>query len=159
LTAFVVFDPARDFWRAQLVLNVGAFTALRVPTRREWRDLHAASRSRLAHWVDDRLAASDLALLLVGRDTLDLPVARLVRERAGAFGTPIVGLDVSSLAHVDGTREASAVHPSGADVWEDLAITDLWLGPEPSASTGHQLRVLERGLEPWLRRAVAPAGA
>lgn len=115
-TAYYSFHHKNDDHRVRLVHEIDTVTGQPLLEKQEWDQVKAGGNRAVKEWIDEKMAASDVVIVLVGSETAGRHWVRYEIEKAWEDGRPLLGVRIHGLAGADGEDVGEAAE--GEDPFE-----------------------------------------
>lgn len=96
-TAYYSFHHKNDDHRVRLVHEIDTVTGQPLLEKQEWDRVKAGGNRAVKEWIDEKMAASDVVIVLVGSETAGRHWVRYEIEKAWEDGKPLLGVRIHGL--------------------------------------------------------------
>lgn len=110
-TVFYSFHYARDSWRVQQIINLGALDGQPVLNSQDWEAVKRQGDAAIEKWIAEQMARKRALVVLVGAETAARPWVLYEIKKAWADNKPIVGVRIHGLADKSGTVDGAGANP------------------------------------------------
>lgn len=110
-SVFYSFHYARDAWRVQQILNIGALEGQTILNAQRWEEIKRRGQAAIEKWISQQMAYKSAAVVLVGAETAKRPW--VLHEIAYAWDgrKPLVGIRINGLADRAGKTDSAGANP------------------------------------------------
>lgn len=112
-TAYYSFHHKNDDHRVRLVHEIDTVTGQPLLEKQEWDRVKAGGNRAVKEWVDEKMSASDVVIVLVGGETAGRHWVRHEIEQAWEDGIPLLGVRIHGLAGAEGEVGEEGEDPFG----------------------------------------------
>lgn len=111
VSVFYSFHYARDYWRVQQVMNIGAIDNNGMLNHQEWESVKRGGDRAIMNWIDRQMKYTSAVIVLVGAQTASRPWVRYEIDKALAIGKPVLGVRVNGLKDHEGRIDQEGANP------------------------------------------------
>jgi hypothetical protein len=110
-TVYYSFHHKRDADRIRLVGEIDGVQGQPLLDREEWTGVKAGGNRAVKDWIDEKMAAADAVVVLIGADTAVRHWVRYEIEKAWEDGRPLLGVRIHGLASSTGAADEEGTDP------------------------------------------------
>ena len=152
MAVFYSFHYARDYWRVQQIMQMGALEGQTILKPQAWEDVKRQGDRAIENWIDGEMKYKSAVIVLIGAQTSNRPWVR--REIATAWdgGRPLLGIRIHGLADKNqqtdsfGADPFGTVHLKGGGTIADHPVPVY----NPTGSTSQQVHAsIRNNLSTW----------
>lgn len=94
---FYSFHYGKDYWRTQIVRNIGAIEGNKPVSANTWEEVKRKGYTSIKNWIDENMNYRSCIIVLVGEDTANRPWVQYEIEHAWKTGKGIICIDIHNL--------------------------------------------------------------
>jgi len=153
--AFYSFHFSGDVSRVGQVRNIGVIEGDQLVDDNSWEKVKKGGSKAIEGWIDRQMAACDVVIVLVGKETAERPWVRYEIERAWNTRKKIFGIRIHGLKNLLGQTGSWGENP-----FDNIKLTD---GSRLSAyvplhdpfgfSSQQVYAIIKENIEKWIRLA------
>ena len=110
-TVFYSFHYARDSWRVQQIINLGALDGQPVLNSQDWEAVKRQGDAAIEKWIAEQMSRKRALVVLVGAETAARRWVLYEIQKAWADNKPIVGVRIHGLADTSGSVDSAGANP------------------------------------------------
>lgn len=157
-SVFYSFHYARDAWRIQQIINMGALEGQTILNPQKWEEIKRRGAAAIERWIAEQMAYKSAVVVLVGAETAKRPWVQHEIAYAWNRRKPLVGIRINGLADRDGRTDAAGANPfskvslnGGGTVGDHVPLKT------PKGATSRDVYAdIERNLRTWVDDAYKP---
>ncbi len=152
---FFSFHFVNDFWRTQIVRNMGALDGQTLASPNKWEELKRTSDQAVRNWISTHMDGKSCLVVLNGSSTAGRKWINYEIKKAREDGRGVVGIHVNKLKHSDGTQSEKGANPFSnvtANGYDLLGIPKLWI---PGGRTSQEAyNSISSNIGQWIEEAI-----
>jgi hypothetical protein len=154
-SVFFSFHYARDHWRIQQVINMGALEGQPILNPQKWEEVKRRGDAAIKKWIEDHMAYKSAVVVLVGAQTAERPWVRYEIAYAWDDHKPLVGIRIHGLADRNGYTDRAGTNPfSRVSLKGGGTVSDYVPLYAPSGSNSQQVYTdIRNNITTWVARA------
>lgn len=110
-STFTSFHFDRDYWRVQMVRNMGAIEGNQIISPQSWEDVKRQGKAAIEKWIDDEMKGKSAVVVLVGKETASREWVDYEIRKAWDDRRPLVGIRINGLKNKDGYTDTQGPDP------------------------------------------------
>lgn len=136
--SFVSFHYARDHWRVQQILNMGALDRQVELPAQEWEAVKKRGDDAVTSWIDEQMKYKQAVIVMIGRETASRKFVRYEIQHAWRIQKPMLGILIHGLKDSSGQTDAPGPNPFASFGFSDSSRTYADYVPvyDPAKFTG-----------------------
>jgi hypothetical protein len=111
MAVYYSFHYARDHWRVQQIINMGAIEGQRILNAQDWEEVKRQGDKAVQRWIAEQMAYKTAAVVLVGSQTSTRRWVDYEIRYAWDNKKPLVGIRIHGLADRAGYTDARGANP------------------------------------------------
>ncbi|MEY8566968.1 TIR domain-containing protein [Corynebacteriaceae bacterium 7-707] len=150
------FHHRKDADRVRSVSETDGVRGQPLLDRREWDEVKAGGNRAVKEWIDEKMAAAEAVVVLVGADTAVRHWVRYEIRKAWEDGRPLLGVRIHGLASSTGGADEEGEDPFGrVEGVHDVPLFDpTRTDADGVVDTQATLENLRSQLPTWVTRGV-----
>lgn len=108
-SVFFSFHYARDAWRVQQIIQMGALEGQAILSAQEWEAVKRNGSAAIEKWIREQMAYKSAVAVLVGAQTAARPWVQHEIAYAWNNHKPLVGISIHGLADRNGKTDRAGV--------------------------------------------------
>lgn len=108
---FYSFHFANDYWRTQIVRNIGSIEGNKPVSSNEWEEVKRQGSDGVRRWIDNSMYYRSCVVVLVGSETSNRPWVQYEIEHAWKTGKGIVCIDIHNFKDSSGNTSYAGTNP------------------------------------------------
>lgn len=110
-SVFYSFHYARDSWRVQQIVKMGALEGQPILNAQEWEEVLRKGDAAIEKWIGEQMSYKKAVVVLVGAETADRPWVKHEITKAWNDKKPLVGIRINGLADSAGKTDSAGANP------------------------------------------------
>lgn len=154
---FYSFHYARDSWRVQQVVNMGAVEGQPILTPNAWEAVEKDGGKAIQAWIDSNLKGKSCLVVLVGRYTAGRRWVKYEIKKAWNDGKGVVGVYIHILKDQNGNQDVQGRNPFNDFTLRDgTKLSSIVKAYNPPYSTSTNVHShIKKKLADWVEEAIA----
>lgn len=155
-SSYVSFHYARDHWRVQQVLRMGAIEGQEILPAQNWETVKSKGRAAIEQWIHDQMARKSAVVVLIGKQTAGREWVKYEIKKAWTDRKPLVGVHVHGLKDSDEYVDSIGANPFRQFGFSDSSKTYADFVPvfNPAGSSSTEVYAsIKANLDSWVSRA------
>lgn len=110
-STFTSFHFDRDYWRVQMVRNMGAIEGNQIISPQAWETVKGKGKTAIEEWIDEEMKGKSAVIVLVGKETASRDWVNYEIRKAWNDKRPLVGVRINGLKNKDGFTDTQGPDP------------------------------------------------
>lgn len=110
-SVFYSFHYARDSWRVQQIVKMGALEGQPILNAQEWEEVLRKGDAAIEKWIGEQMSYKKAVVVLVGAETADRSWVKHEITKAWNDKKPLVGIRINGLADSAGKTDSAGANP------------------------------------------------
>lgn len=133
-SAFTSFHFDRDYWRVQMVRNMGAIEGNQIISAQSWEDVKRKGKAAIEKWIDDEMKGKSAVVVLDGKETASRDWVNYEIKKAWDDKRPLVGIRINGLKNKDGYTDTQGSNPFASITAGGIALSEYVTLHTPSGA-------------------------
>lgn len=156
MAVYYSFHYARDAWRVQQIVNMGAIEGQPILNAQDWESIKRRGDQAIRDWIEEQMKYKSAVVVLVGAETSTRRWVKYEITKAWNDKRPLVGIRVNGLADSNGKVDPLGGNPFAAVTFDSGtgSLADYVPLFAPSGVTSSQVYAsIKDNLASWIARA------